>query len=224
MFSEIDNSLLTVIVSRGKGSRVMNFINKIGTGESSCLLGRGTISSSTLEMIEMNDVSREIIFFTVPSKSENDVFEQLNHEFHLDKPNHGIAFSMPLSGMMKIKRDPNILWRSSMPEYSSEYTALFVITDKGQAEDIIKISQDAGFYGGTVIKSRCAGGSHCLLNIHTEPANELTLLIAKNPRAKELAKVIGNHIKENSAGLLFLTEISRVHGLYDNRQEIETDE
>jgi len=217
MFSEINNSLLTIIVNRGKGSRVMNFLNKIGAGEASCLLGRGTISSSTLEMIEMNDVSREIILLTLPSKSENDIFEQLNHELHLDKPNHGIAFSMPLSGIMKIKRDPSILWQSRLAEYTNEYTALFVITDKGQAEDIIRISQDSGFYGGTIIKSRCAGGSHCLLNINIEPANELTLLIAKKTRAKELAKIIGSHINENSGGLLFITEISRVSGLYDNQ-------
>ena len=62
-------SLLTVIVNRGKGSKVLRFVSKLGVTRASCLLGKGTIKNRTLDLIEMDEVNKEVILIIVPSES-----------------------------------------------------------------------------------------------------------------------------------------------------------
>jgi nitrogen regulatory protein PII len=218
-------SLLTVIVNRGKGSKVLQFLSKLGVISASCLLGKGTINNHTLERMEMNEVNKEIIVAVVQTEIENEILEQVKIKFKLDKQNQGIAFTTSLAGMLKIKQDSSLRWRNSKENinhyYKSDYTMVFLVVDKGKAEDVIDISQDAGFYGATVIKARGAASElNIVLDMIVEPEKEAVLMLTESHRVKELVKILNEDLKfkEENTGIVVMADINQTIGLYQKNR------
>ncbi len=219
MSNDISFSLLTIIVNRGKASKILDFAREKGARDVSCFLGKGTMKNNLLQFIEMNEVAKEILLIVVPSAREAEILDQLNMKFHFERPHHGIAFTMPLAGVLKMKRDNAIKWSNShLPKNNEcEYTVLFLIVDKGKAEGVIQISQDAGCYGGTIIKARgSASKLNTVLDMIVEPEKEAVLMLMESNRANQLAVLLNKQLQLNQAnkGLLIKIGVGKTVGLF----------
>lgn len=214
-------SLLIIIVSRGKGSKILKYAQEKGVQDASCLLGKGTINNKMLQMIEMNDVEKEIILIMVSTALEDEILQQLNMKFRFDKKNQGIAFTLPLAGVMKIKKDVSAKWRSDSIEQNTalDYAMLLIIVDKGKAESVIKISQDKGYYGGTIIKARgSAGDQNILLDMLVEPEKEAVLMLMEKRASDHLASLLFERLQLNqpNTGFLVKAGVGKTIGLFQN--------
>lgn len=214
-------SLLTIIVNRGKGSKILGFAREMGAMDASCFFGKGTINNNVLKMIELNEVAREIILMVVPSDREAEFLDRLNEKFHFDRPNHGIAFTTPLTGILKIKRDTSIKWKNgNLPTKNHfDYNALLLVVDKGKGEKVIRISQDAGYYGGTIIKARgSASDLNIVLGMLVEPEKEAVLMLIKSKSAHQLAVLLSEqlHLDQPNTGILVKIGVSKTIGLFHN--------
>lgn len=212
-------SLLIIIIERGKGSKLLDFALRHGAIDASCLLAKGTVRSSVLQLIEMNEVDKEIVITIVPATIEALFLEKLNKRFHFDRPHHGIAFKMSLAGILKIKKDANVKWKkASVTEISEwEYTALFMVVNKGQAEKVIEISQNAGYYGGTIIKARGTSNQiDRVLNMVVDPEKEAVLMIMESQRAQHLADLlyVKLQLDQPNTGFLCKIGVEQALGLY----------
>lgn len=223
-------SLLAIIVNRGKGSKILGFAREMGARDASCFFGKGTINNNVLKMLELNEVAKEIILMVVPSDREAEFLNKLNEKFHFDRPNHGIAFMMPLAGMLKIKQDTSIRWEnSSLPAKNQwDYTALLLVVDKGKGENVIRISQDAGYYGGTIIKARgSASQMNIILDMVVEPEKEAVLMLMGSKSAHQLAALLSErlHLNQPNTGILIKIGVSKTIGLFQNgRQDKEAEQ
>lgn len=221
-------SLLAIIVNRGKGSKILSFAREMGARDASCFFGKGTINNNVLKMIELNEVAKEIILIVVPGDRETEILDKLNEKFHFDRPNHGIAFIMPLAGILKIKQDTSIKWNnSSLTKNQWDYTALFLVVDKGKGESVIRISQDAGYYGGTIIKARgSASKLNIVLDMVVEPEKEAVLMLMRSESAHQLAALLSERLNLNqpNTGILVKIGVSKTIGLFrDGRQGEEAE-
>jgi len=221
-------SLLAIIVNRGKGSKILSFAREMGARDASCFFGKGTINNNVLKMIELNEVAKEIILIVVPGDKETEILDKLNERFHFDRPNHGIAFIMPLAGILKIKQDTSIKWsNSSLTKSQWDYTALFLVVDKGKGESVIRISQDAGYYGGTIIKARgSASKLNIVLDMVVEPEKEAVLMLMRSKSAHQLATLLSErlHLNQPNTGILVKIGVSKTIGLFqDGRQGEEAE-
>ena len=219
--SNISFSLLIMIVNRGKGSKILQFARGKGAIDASCFLGKGTIKNTVLQMIEMTEVNKEIILIVVPSAKEIEIINQLNMKFHFERKNQGIAFTMTLAGILKMKRDATVKWNNSceLKKNESDYTALFLVLDKGKAESVIQISQDAGYYGGTIIKARGSANNLKIgLDLIVEPEKEAVLILTESERAKQLATFLSEQLNLGNVntGILMMAEINMAIGLYQD--------
>lgn len=223
-------SLLAIIVNRGKGSKILGFAREMGARDASCFFGKGTINNNVLKMIELNEVAKEIILIVVPGDKETEILDRLNEKFHFDRPSHGIAFTMPLSGILKIKQDTSIKWKNcDLPVKNQwDYTALFLVVDKGKGESVIQISQDAGYYGGTIIKARgSAGQMNIVLDMIVEPEKEAVLMLMQSKSAHQLAVLLREqlHLDQPNTGILVKLGVSQTIGLFQNdRQDGEAEQ
>ncbi|QHQ61808.1 hypothetical protein Ana3638_14335 [Anaerocolumna sedimenticola] len=216
---DIGYSMLIVIVSRGKGSKVLDFVKNMGALEASCFYGRGTVKNNVLQLVELNDVNKEIVLFIIHSEEEEEILRQINLKFHLDKPNQGIAFTTSLAAFHKMKSDAAFKYNTN--SYSAQkrgkYTALLIIMDKGKADSVIEISQKAGYYGGTIVKARgMAGKLNIILDKQVEPEKEAVLMLTENKRAYKLASLLTKHfkLKQPNTGILVMFELNRTLGLF----------
>lgn len=215
-------SLLVVIVNRGKGSKVLQFARSHGINDASCCLGRGTVQNNLLRIIEMNEVYKEVILNVVPTSKVDDILEKLNQKFQFYKSNHGIVFTMNLSAVLKLKQEKQFQWfnHSESQSGSGEYTGVLLIVDKGKGDTVIEISQEAGYYGGTIMKSHGAASNlNIILDMLVEPEKEAVLMITETERANQLTDLLSEklHLNQHNTGILVMLEIDKTLGLY--RQE-----
>ncbi len=215
-------SLLIIIIKRGKGSKVLEFVYDMGARDASCFIGKGTVKNKFLQIIEMDEVDKEVVLIIVPSDREAEFLERLNIKFHLERKNHGIAFTIPLAGTMKMNTDAAIQWPENCGSDSAnqDYTALFMVADKGEGEKIIQVCHDAGYYGGTIIKAHgTACQSSIILDMMVEREREAVLMLVPTKLADKLTPLLGGYV--TCADFFIKMDVSRTIGLFQNDKSYE---
>lgn len=209
--------LVYVVVKVGMANKIVRFAKKYGIKSSTILLGKGTIENSILEFFEINEGRREIILMGTNKSIAHDILKKLNKEFHFEKPNKGIAFSVPLIDVV----------HSKFEEYESErergvdnpmYHLIFTIVDRGKAEDVVEAANKAGSRGATIINARGSGihETEKFFGMEVEPEKETIMILSKSEESKGIVDSIKKdlEIDKPGNGIIFLQHISETYGLY----------
>ncbi|WP_338031990.1 P-II family nitrogen regulator [Dehalobacterium formicoaceticum] len=211
--------LIYVIVNFGIGSKVVKIAKKNGITGGTILLGKGTIKNRLLEFLDLNDTRKEIVMMIAEKSVSAQALEKLNQEFHFNKPNHGIAFTLTVDAILGSKKC-NISDNMNENKGGADtmYKAIFVVVDKGNAEDVIEAAQKAGSRGGTIMNARGSGihETHTLFAMPIEPEKEIVLILAENKLTEEIVTSIKEiiHIDEPGKGIIFILDVNKTYGLY----------
>ena len=98
------------------------------------------------------------------------------------------------------------------------YKAIYVIVDKGNAEDVIEAANKAGARGGTIVNARGSGfhETHKLFSIEIEPEKDQVIIIAKSELKDAIVETIktGQKITEPGNGIMFVLDVNEAYGLH----------
>lgn len=213
-----DFELICVIVNFGSGSRVLKQAKKNGIKGGTIFLGKGTIKNHLLEILDLNDIRKEIVIMTGCSHIVKEVLVKLDKEFQFKKPYHGIAFSMSVAGFLgagnyiyndkhKKKGDENIMYHS-----------ITVIVDKGKGELVMEAAEKAGTKGGTIINARGSGihETSKLFSMEIEPEKEIVLILSEVHLTEKIVKSISKEleIERPGNGIIFIQDVNKTYGIY----------
>lgn len=210
-------SLFWVIVDLGKGEKVFREAKKLGTTGGTFFLGKGTIRSHFLNLLGFERAKKEILIMAIDEKLEKVFHEELCKKFSLDKPDHGIAFSMPIKRIVGIKGGDCVSNPEGRGEKDMEYEAIFTIVDRGMSDEVIEAAKSAGATGGTIIHGR-GSGSHekaKLFNIEIEPEKEIILILSESTKSDAIVEAIREkvNIDKPGVGILFVLDVNKATGL-----------
>ena len=204
------------ILEFGKGSKALKIGKNLGAFGGTILLGDGTVANNLLNILGITEIRKEIFITITDKKTENLIYEEMSNEFKLDKPNHGIAFSVPLKkclGIGQIKTESNL-----QKEGVRDLEAIFAIVDKGLSDDVLESAQRAGSTGGTIIHGRGTAleETERLFNITIEPEKEIVLIISNKDNTGKIVNKINENldIEESNKGIIFVLDVSRSVGIY----------
>lgn len=212
--------LFCCIIDCGKGSKVLKIAKKIGAVGGVVFLGRGTVRDELLKFLGILDVRKEIFITVIEEGLEDALYVEINKKLELDKPKHGIAFSIPLKSLVKIdeREYPSKIGVNSVAKVN--YEAIFVIVDKGSLDDVIDAAEAAGSTGGTVIHGRGLGNHEKakLFNIEIEPEKDIVLILSKADKTEDIVNSIRKrlNIDKPGAGIIFVLDVKRTLGLYED--------
>lgn len=208
------------ILDFGKGSKAMKLSRDVGAIGGTIFLGRGTIRNEWLNILGAIDRRKEIFITIVDSSLEESLYESMEKKFHLDKPNHGIAFSMGLKYFSRQKEEKYVQNSKKKEVKEVDYEAIFVIVDKGVSEKVLEAATEAGSTGGTVIHGRGLGTrrKETLFHIEIEPEKDIVLILSRTEGTEKIVKNIKEKVKldEPGVGVLFIMDVTRTMGLYKN--------
>lgn len=215
----IDNLILfSCILDFGKGSKALDLAREFGCYEEAVFLGRGTVRSEWLNVLGAIDVRKEIFITIINEKHEDQFYEIMSKQFNLDKPRHGIAFSMPLKYCLNINDNK---YSSNLEKGSvnnMNYECIFTIVDKGFSSIVLEAAESAGSTGGTVIHGRGTGTQEkaVLFNIKIEPEKDIIMILSKVEKTESIVNAIEKrlNINEPNKGIIFVLNVSRALGLY----------
>lgn len=213
-----DIELVCLIVNFGVGSKVIKVAKHSGISGGTIFLGKGTIKNRLLEFLELGDIRKEIVLMVAEKKLAYEALEELNREFQLSKPNHGIAFTTSVMNFLGTRNCKYNNFKERRGVEGIMYNAIFVIIDKGKAEDVIDAAVEAGSKGGTIINARGSGihETNTVFSMAIEPEKEIALIISETHLTEAIVTSIREHLKidEPGNGIIFTLDINKTYGLY----------
>lgn len=214
--------LFWCIMDFGKGTKLFRLYKEAGGKGGTIILGRGTVKSELLKMLGIMDTRKEIFFTVIDKEQEDDFYEKVINKFHLDKPHHGIAFSMPVKYCSASDRTEKKSSPKGKGVNELGYEAIFVIVNKGAMDDVLEAAESAGSTGGTIIHGRGSGAKEkeVLFNIEIEPEKDIVLILSKAEKTQAIVDAIKERldIEKPGAGIIFVMDVSRTVGLYEEEK------
>ncbi|MEJ6468289.1 P-II family nitrogen regulator [Fusobacterium ulcerans] len=219
-FMDVELELMYIIVNYGVGSKIIKYAKKFGVTGSTICLGIGTIKNSFLEFLAINESRKEIILMAGERKIIYSTMEELNKKFSFDKPNKGVAFTVPVKeaigarGLKEINYNPE----ESRGVEKSMYNLIVVIVEKGNGEHVVEAANKAGSRGATVINGRGSGIQETskLFAMDIEPEKEIVMIISQSSLTEKIVSSIRKdlNIDEPGRGVIFVQEVNKACGLY----------
>ncbi len=211
--------LVYVIVNKGAGSKVLHTARQHGLTGGTVLLGKGTVNSRLLNTLALADIRKEIVLLLTKRTADYNLIEIINAEFRLHKPNHGIAFSIPIAGVCGSKCFQNQDSMNIGGVVNTMYQAVYVIVDKGRGEAVAEAAKEAGSTGATIINARGAGihETSRLFAMDIEPEKELVLMVLKDTQTEKVITSLraGLDIEKPGNGIIFVQNVNQTYGLYE---------
>jgi nitrogen regulatory protein PII len=212
-----DFQLIVVIANFGLGSKVLRISKEHGVHGGTIILGHGTHRQPILEFLELAETRKEIVLMIAPRKTVNPVLDTLNERMKLHKPNHGIAFVIPVSQFLGEGKYEYQSVQCEGGQNMTTYKAIFIIVDKGSGEAVVDVATDAGAKGATIINARGSGihETSKLFSMDIEPEKEIVLILSKDEAVKPIVEQLCSslHIDEPGNGIIFVQEVHQTYGI-----------
>lgn len=214
-----DFDLIVTVVDFGLGSKVIKTARESGVSGGTIFLGTGTVDNRLLEILSLDHVRREIAIMITESSLAFEALEKLNEKFHFDKPNHGIAFSIPVTEVFGTRDSisENNKKNEDRRDEKTMYKAIFTIVDRGKGENVMDAAKKAGAKGGTIINARGSGihETEILFSMPIEPEKEIVMILAKDESVDKITSTIREELKidEPGMGIMFTLDVNKSYGL-----------
>ena len=105
---QYNHEAIFCIVNSGYSEAVMDAAKRFGARGGTVINARGTASKEAETMFHITiEPEKEIVMILVPTKIKDDVLHALYKEVGLETPGQGIAFSMPVDGVVGVSNETN---------------------------------------------------------------------------------------------------------------------
>ena len=210
--------LLCAIVNHSHGTKALKIAKQNGVRGGTIFFGRGTVKNRLLELLDLHDVRKEIVLMITEKAVARPAMHALADAMQFRKPHHGIVFSHPLKNFVGSRHhefeEPN----DRKAVYKTMYNAIYVIVDRGLAEEVVDAATDAGARGATVINARGSSvhETSTIFAAAVEPEKEIVLILVSSDIAKAVIQAIRDkmNMDESGNGILFTTCVKEALGLY----------
>jgi len=211
--------LIYVITNCGTGSRVLQLAKRSGISGGAIFFGKGTVSNRVLKMLALSEVRKEIVLMMAKKSEGSNFLKKLNKEYKLYRPDHGIAYSVPIAGIFGSRTcNFNITDEFGGME-NTMYQSLIIIVDKGKGEAVVEAAAKAGAKGATIINARGSGIHETgkLFAMEIEPEKEIVLMITKSEQTGKIVASIKNNfqIDKPGNGIIFVQNVDETYGLVE---------
>lgn len=211
-------ALLCAVVNFGASSKVMNILRQHGVLGGTIFLGKGSVKNHLLEILDLSDIRKEIVLSVTTPSLADQALEALNKQLAFHKPHHGIAFTIPTQaqiGLHHVESDP---LKERRGVNKPMYNAIFVVVDKGKAEEVIEAANSAGSRGATIINARGSGihETKMLFAMPIEPEKEIVMILSQNELTDAIITTIREQLQIDhpGKGIMFVLNVNETYGLY----------
>ncbi|WP_300409225.1 hypothetical protein [Lagierella sp.] len=203
--------LLTIIMGKGKGKRILEKMDKSLYDEAFILEGTGSSSGGVLYLLELYDIKKDILCIIARDENVDRIYSCLVEEYKIGRENKGIAFDIDI----KSSKDGFTLKDSKEGKF--KYDAIFTKVQQGQSDKVILAAERVGSLGATVISEEETKHESInpILDLIVEPKSETVLVISPNNKTDVIVESIKEDFDfaDSKKAKLFVKGVNRVEGL-----------
>ena len=94
--------LLITVVSRNKTEFYMDYLSGFDINLQTAVAGQGTATSDTMYLLGLADSDKSVIFSVLREDRAEEVMQSLEEKFHTVRGGKGIAFTVPMTGVIGV--------------------------------------------------------------------------------------------------------------------------
>lgn len=219
--------LLCLVTNAKDDKKVKKIENKYSLPFNLAMYGKGTASSSLLNYFGLEDIKKYIYFSLINYREKNNILRDIDKSLNLEKPGHGILFTVPISSStkhIKNKIEENSkevnMDKEIINENKKNYELIVTIVNDGHSESVMNAAKSKGAGGGTILKGRSLlenSSKNQFLGITIEPEKDIVLIVANSNKKKEIMEAITDKsgLKTKGNGIMFSLPIDDAVGLHE---------
>ncbi len=189
---------------------------------------KGTANTSWMELIGLGSIDKTVLLSLAPDTVMKAALFDLQRNLHLEKPGHGIAMTIPISGIdiaRKIPLDPQ---RKEVIQHKIEQGVeetmntiendlILTIINQGYASELMEHARSAGAGGGTIINSKQLSTENAVkfLGVEISADKEILAIVTSRESKSKLMEAISNYLQQetNAHGAMLSLPIDTIVGL-----------
>ena len=230
---EYQLDLAVTIVDRGQDKKVLSICRSLGIHTWMNLYGRGTATSDVLQYLGLGEPERDVQVALMSRCMVPQFREQLKQRLSIEKPGHGIMFTIPVSSIAgrhtleKIcapsgNTNENAKEVSPMEETrpadtTFEYSLIVTILNSGSAEDVMEAAKKAGAGGGTVLHGRGLNAKNAekFFGFTIQAEKDMLLIVAKTAEKDAIMRAIAvsQDMTAEGRGMTFSLPVNGLMGI-----------
>lgn len=215
--------LMVTIFDRGQDGQIMDLFTREGVTFNLLTHGRGTANSQILGFLGLGEAEKTLLFSTMSSDTSDVLLRGVGEVVGPDKPNRGIAFTLPVHSVCGIQAVKDLLGVSEIErgeepmEERGEHDLIVVIANRGFADVIMETAKGAGATGGTVVHARGTGAKEIekFFGAAILPEKDLILIVTKGEARCSIMEAIAAEAgpRTDARAIVFSVPVNGVAGL-----------
>lgn len=222
--------ILVLITDAAHASDARGVLQGAGVPIQYSLQGKGTASSEMMAYLGLAASSKTLYLCAIPHAAAGRLLLSLRERLQLEKPGHGIAFTVPISGisaflmrMMDEKAHNEIIKKveNEVDQMTQEtkHALLLVIANRGYSEEIMNAAKTVGVTGGTVLSARHLGMEEPLKfwGISIQEEREIIAILTTKENKADVMRAIGEKhgMKSDARSVTLAIPVEDVAGMGD---------
>lgn len=198
--------MITVIANWLKGDRVLAMAELHRIWYAFVTPGRGTVRMAALRASGVTDPRKEIVTIGTTRSEAYAILEELKSEMNLEAPHAGIAF---LRRILTYDVAGSGLQEKEIAVMDTLLRAVYVVVDKGFAEDVILAGERSGTAGATIIPARGGERPGAIPGMVLAEDREMVLIITSRDKSLRFLETCRQDevIMKRGRGIVFVMEI-----------------
>lgn len=188
----------------------------------------GTVSNEILDFFGLEPTEKAILTCVVVKQRADEVLNSLEKGLSLNKPNRGLAFTFPISGVsalfmkilseeMKEKIMEHMERGNCQMMSEAKYSLLMITVNQGYSEDVMTAAKDAGAMGGTIVHALQLGTEEPMKRwgISVLPEKEIIYILVELEKKIGIMKAVSENcgLNTEARGMIVSIPVDAVAGL-----------
>lgn len=220
------------IVDRGKGNKAAGLFKKYGHEVLLIVRAHGTASSAIMDCLGLDEPEKDLVLGIASAEHSRKLLEALQNEMEFDRPGHGIAFTMPLSGISAAaagqlkglykeealtaptdSRKEDMLMNDGV-----KYELVAAVINTDIINPVMEAARAAGCKGGTLVKAREleTGEDKKIFGLTLSQEKAILLILTPSSQKQHILRAICETVlKETGEHALAVSlPVDQVEGIY----------
>ena len=227
---QLSFKILTAILDRRKIDLATKSYRRRRLPVTLRIVAKGTASSDMLDILGIGSTDKVIFLSIIPDFLEDAVMEMMHERLQLNKQGHGIAFTIPLSGISKSL--PRIMsehleMHAALKEEDEKdmekiaekttHDLIMTVVNEGFVNEVMTAARAAGATGGTVVSASHVGSEHvaAFLGMELQDEKEVVIILAKHEDKVAIMQEINKScgMKTEARGVVISLPVNQVIGI-----------
>lgn len=195
--------LVMAFVERGQGPVIAKLFADYHIYCNFQSVGQGTASSDLLDVLGFGTSERDILISLGADSNVNRLMYELQENLYEKLDTNGIVFDMSLTGLNNLVAATLFAQRQEPAEdenggimmvQNGNESLILVFVNQGHTDDVMDTARGAGARGGTVIRSRWAGGGPDdtiqFYGITLQAEKEILFIVASGENRNAIMEII----------------------------------